>query len=232
MATTVGTVRKHSSASGRVPLSHERIVAAALELADRRGEFSMRALGDQLGVDPMAIYRHFEDKNALLDALVDSALADLVPSPPEAGAPADRLRQLCVDFRRVLSCHPGVAHRIRTTLPTLGPHVIGLTEASLGLLHEVGVGAGEAPRTFMLLIRFITATVEEEEQVLTDNGTEEAWREAVKQRYTSLSPGAFPSVRAMTAELDQSSFQEDFEYGLDLLLDAVTRRGSRGNTDS
>lgn len=232
MATTVGPARKRSSTTGRVPLSQERIVVAALELADTRGDFSMRALGEQLGVDPMAIYRHFEDKDALLDALVDTALADLAPAPPEAGAPIERLRQLCLDFRRALSRHPGVAHRIRATLPTLGPHVIGLIEASLGLLHEVGVEAGEAPRTFMLLIRFVTATVEEEEQVLTDNGTEEAWREAVKQRYASLSPGAFPSVTALTVELDQSSLQDDFEYGLDLLLDAIGRRGSGGNAGS
>ncbi len=118
-------------------MTQERIVAAALESADTRGDFSMRALGEQLGVDPMAIYRHFGDKRALLDALVDAALRDLEPAGPEAGIPIERLRQLCLDFRQALCAHPGVAHRIRVTLPTLeanGPSVIDVVDAESGRL--------------------------------------------------------------------------------------------------
>jgi AcrR family transcriptional regulator len=232
MATRAGAADKRSTVSRKTPLSQERIIAAALELADTRGDFSMRALGEQLGVDPMAIYRHFEDKDALLDALVDTALADLAPAGPEAGAPIERLRRLCLDFRQALSDHPGVAPRIRATLPTLGPHAIALTEAALGLIHEVGVEAGEAPRVFTLLIRFVTAAVEEEEHVLADSGTEQAWREAVRSRYAALSPDAFPHVAAMAADLAGSSYQDDFEYGLDLLLDAIARRRSGDLADS
>jgi len=184
----------------------------------------MRALGHTLGVDPMAIYRHFQDKDALLDALVDSALADLTPLSPEAGTPVERLRQLCLDFRVTLSEHPGVAERIRASLPTIGPHVIALTEASLGLILEVGVEADQAPRAFVLLIRFVTTSVEEEEHVLTEFGTEQTWRTAVRARYGSLSSEAYPSVAAMAAELEGSSFQADFEHGLDLLLDAIAAR--------
>jgi AcrR family transcriptional regulator len=227
MAATVDTSRKHSSASGRPPLSQERIVAAALELADARGDFSMRALGEQLGVDPMAIYRHFRDKDALLDALVDTALERLAPLPPEAGTPIERLRQLCLDFRHALSAHPGVAPRIRAALPTVGPHVTALTEASLGLILELGVAAEEASRAFVLLIGFVTTSVEEEEHVLTEYGTEEAWRQAVRARYASLSPVEFPSVVVMAAELGNSDFQDDFEHGLDLMLDAISRLGPR-----
>lgn len=220
--------RQRSSASGRVPLSQERIVAAALELADTRGDFSMRALGEKLGVDPMAIYRHFEDKDALLDALVDTALADLTPAPPDAGTPHERLRRLCHDFRAALSAHPGVAPRIRAALPTLGPHVIVLTEAALGLLLELGLGAREATRAFGMLIDFVTTAVDQEELVATEFGSEDAWRQAVQARYASLSPGEFPSVAAMAAELGESSFDADFAHDLDLLLDAIGRRGSAG----
>ena len=232
MSPTTATAPKPGSGSGRVPLSRERIVAAALELSDLRGDFSMRALGEQLGVDPMAIYRHFEHKHALLDAIVDAALADLEPAPPEAGTPIERLRQLCVDFRHSLSMHPGVAHRIRTTLPALGPHVVALTEASLGLIREVGVDPSEAPRVFTLLIRFVTSMVEEEEHVLADSGSEQAWRSAVQARYALLPSGSFPNVAAMAAELAESSYQDDFEYGLDLQLDAIVRHGSSGHSDS
>ena len=226
MASTADIAGKRAQASGRVPLSQERIVAAALELADTRGDFSMRKLGEKLGVDPMAIYRHFQDKDALLDALVDSALADLAPLPAEAGTPIVRLRQLCIDFRVTLSTHPGIASRIRAALPTVGPHVIALTEASLGLILELGVQADEASRAFVLLIQFVTTSAEEEEQVRAEFGTEQAWRTAVSARYASLSSAAYPSVTAMAAKLGGSSFQADFEHGLDLLLDAITGRAS------
>jgi AcrR family transcriptional regulator len=217
---------KRGAAPGRVPLSQERIVAAALELADTRGDFSMRALGEKLRVDPMAIYRHFEDKDALLDALVDTALADLAPAPRDTGTPHERLRQLCFDFRVALSAHPGVAPRIRAALPTLGPHVVALTEAALGLILELGIGARQASRAFVILIDFVTTAVEQEELVATEFGTEDAWREAVQARYASLSPDEFPIVAAMAAELGASSFEADFAHGLDLLLDAISQRDS------
>ena len=76
------------------PLTPERIVDAALTLANARGDFSMRALGSGLRVDPMAIYRHFRDKDALLDAMVDSLLAEFEPPKPESGTPVERLRQI------------------------------------------------------------------------------------------------------------------------------------------
>jgi AcrR family transcriptional regulator len=224
MASTADIAPKRATGPDRVPLSQERIVAAALELADTRGDFSMRGLGEKLGVDPMAIYRHFEDKDALLDALVDTALAELAPLPSQAGTPVERLRQLCLDFRATLSTHPGVAPRIRAALPTVGPHVIALTEASLGLILELGVEVGQASRTFVLLIRFVTTSAEEEEQILAEFGTEQAWRTAVSARYASLSSAAYPSVAAMATEREESSFQADFEHGLDLLLDAITGR--------
>ena len=226
MPSTADIASKRGSGSGRIPLSQERIVAAALELADTRGDFSMRGLGEKLGVDPMEIYRHFDDKDALLDALVDTALADLAPLPHEAGTPIERLRQLCLDFRGTLSTHPGVAPRIRAALPTIGPYVIALTEASLGLILELGVEPEQASRAFVLLIRFVTTSAEEEEQVLAEFGTEQAWRTAVSARYASLSSAAYPSVAALAAEREESSFQADFEHGLDLMLHAITGRAS------
>ena len=174
----------------------------------------------------MAIYRHFRDKDALLDALVDTALADLAPLPPDAGTPIERLRQLCLDFRVTLSTHPGAAVRIRAALPTVGPHVIALTEASLGLILELGVEADEASRAFVMVIQFITTSAEEEEQVLAEFGTEQSWRSAASARYASLPEDAYPSVAAMAARLEGSSFQADFEHGLDLLLDAIVGRAS------
>ena len=61
------------------PLTRERIVATALELVDREGPaaLSMRRLGAELGVDPMAVYYHVPNKAALLDAIVEAVMAKI-----------------------------------------------------------------------------------------------------------------------------------------------------------
>ncbi len=71
--------------SARETLSRERIEAALVEAA-ARGAFTM-PLGVQLGVDPMAAYRHFRDNEALVDAMVDAALAEFHPPGPNVRDP-------------------------------------------------------------------------------------------------------------------------------------------------
>lgn len=211
--------------SRRRALSRERIVAAALTLADKSGDFSMRGLGQKLRVDPMAIYRHFRDKEALLDAMVDAALANLAPPPRESGTPQMRLHQMCVEFRACLAAHPGVAMRVSTTRPTLGQHTVGLTEACLGLLREMGLDAREATRGFMLIIRFITGVAAADEQVRAHGSNEAEWREEMRAGYASVPPADHPNVAAMADEVGTLGFQEEFEYGLELVLEGLARRG-------
>ena len=188
----------------------------------------MRALGQKLRVDPMAIYRHFRDKEALLDAMVDAALAGYDAPAPHTGAALERLRRMCIDFRAALAAHPGLALRVSTTRPTLGPHTISLTEACLGLLHELGLGPQESSRAFLMVIRFITGVVAAEERVRAEGSDEAAWREELRAGYASVSPDQHPNVAAMASEVGSLGFQTEFEYGLDLLLDGLARRGSAG----
>src|SRR5262245_30124454 len=65
----------------RTPLSRDRILRAAVELADRDGieSLSMRNLARDLGVDPMSLYNHVRDKDALLEGAVDLVIADIEP---------------------------------------------------------------------------------------------------------------------------------------------------------
>ncbi len=199
---------------------------AALALADARGDFSMRALGKKLRVDPMAIYRHFRDKEAVLDAMVDVALAKLEAPAPASGTPAERLRRMCVDVRAALAAHPGVALRVSTTRPTLGPHTLALTDACVGLIRELGLDAHEATRAFLMLIRFITGVAAAEERVRADGSDEATWREELRARYATVSPDQLPNVSAMASEVGSLGFQAEFEYGLDVLLEGLVRRGT------
>ena len=72
-------------------LTRQRIVTAALEIVDREGlaALSMRRLGSELGVDPMAAYYHIPNKDALLDAIVEAVMAEIDLSKDELSAPPE-----------------------------------------------------------------------------------------------------------------------------------------------
>ena len=71
------TAGRTESIERREPLSRDRIVEAAMAAADRDGldGLSMRRLGQQLGVDPMALYRHVRDKEDLLAGIREAVIA-------------------------------------------------------------------------------------------------------------------------------------------------------------
>jgi AcrR family transcriptional regulator len=225
MATTTRSRTEKKSSPRREALNRERIVKAALELADTRGDFSMRALGEKLKADPMAMYRHFRNKEALIDATVDAALSGVVPVPPDWGSAPERLRQLCLDFRAALEAHPGVAVRVSTAEPNLGAHTIGLVDAFLGLLREFGLDASEAIRGLLVVVRFVTGVAAAEERVRSVGGTEAGWRDQMAAGYVSVATDELPNIASLAAEVSHVSFQESFEYGLDVILDGLVRRG-------
>jgi AcrR family transcriptional regulator len=91
----------------RVPLSRERIVAAALALVEERGlqGFTFRRLGEALGCEAMSVYHYFPDKRHLLDAMVEHALAG-VREPAAQLLPVERLRFVGREYRAMAHRHP------------------------------------------------------------------------------------------------------------------------------
>jgi AcrR family transcriptional regulator len=93
----------------RAPLTRDAIVAAALALIDADGleKFSMRRLGAALRVDPMAVYRHIEDQEALFDAIAETIFEELdVASLPWEGTWREVLQEYCRRLRGTLLRHP------------------------------------------------------------------------------------------------------------------------------
>src|SRR5262245_61638576 len=91
----------------RQPLTRERVLAAAVDLADRGGTdaLTMRGLGQELGVDPMALYRHVRNKDDLLDGALASVVGQFEPAPPDLPWKA-ALRELAMNARQVMLRHP------------------------------------------------------------------------------------------------------------------------------
>ena len=132
-------------------LSRERIVAAALRLVERDGleAFSMRRLGEALGVEAMSLYHFFPAKQHLLDALVDDAIASVeFPSPKLE--PVERMRRLMRAYR-------GMAHRYGRLYPVIAVHRlntptgVAFIEKALAIAREITGDDETAARSFRTL---------------------------------------------------------------------------------
>jgi TetR/AcrR family transcriptional regulator, tetracycline repressor protein len=128
------------------PLARDRIVALALDIADREGlaAVSFRRLAQELGVTPMALYHHVEDKADLLGGMTDRLLGE-VETPAGAGLADWRvaLRQLLRSFVSVRQRHACTADLLQRQ-PFRSAEAPRLTELTLRILHDAGFELAEA----------------------------------------------------------------------------------------
>src|SRR6185295_15334822 len=73
------TLMTHSATQKRAPLTRDRVLHAALELADEGGTtaLTMQRIGRRLGVEAMSLYRHVRNKDDILDGIVDLVFAEI-----------------------------------------------------------------------------------------------------------------------------------------------------------
>jgi AcrR family transcriptional regulator len=120
-------------------LSRERIVTAAVAIADREGvgAVSMRRIGQDLGVDPMSLYRHVQGKDGLLDAMTDAVVAEIEPVV-DAGRWQASARATMLAAREVMLRHPWTADVLKArSTPT--PAALQHLDAFLGILRGGGL---------------------------------------------------------------------------------------------
>ena len=125
---------------GRAPqISREAVLAAALRLADEQGldAVTMHAVARRLQVTPMALYRHVDDKNALLDGLVEVLLTEY-PPPRAEGEWDQRLTALADGVRDTARRHPAV-FPLLLTRPAVTPAARVVRDAVQAALREGGL---------------------------------------------------------------------------------------------
>jgi AcrR family transcriptional regulator len=114
-------------------LTPEGIVAVAIGLADADGlaAVSMRRVAQELGVDPMSLYRHVGTKDGLLDLMTDAVVSDIEPVATPSGDWVADARELMLSARRTMVAHPWTAAAIkdrREPTPATLRHLNGLLE--------------------------------------------------------------------------------------------------------
>ena len=122
----------------RDTLTRDRVLAAAVLLADREGigAVSMRRLGQELGIEAMSLYTHVRSKEDLLDGMVDLVMAE-VPSPADGGGWKASLRQTILQARAALLRHPWAPDVIETRVQP-GPATTRQYDRVMGILRVGG----------------------------------------------------------------------------------------------
>jgi AcrR family transcriptional regulator len=121
------------------------VITAALDIVDRDGVegLTMRALGRQLDVDPMAAYHHVPNKTAILDGVVEAVWSELVLLEPSDEPWQTQLDRIARSMRTTLRRHPN-ALPIMATRPNLSTPGLRLTDRALGVLLDAGLPAEDA----------------------------------------------------------------------------------------
>lgn len=204
------------------------LAASALDLADREGldAVTIRRLAQQHDVTPMALYRHFADKNDLLAAIGDRLLADVVlPEPDDRSGdrPWDQIRAVMDAFVAALRPHPKAAGLTLTRILAAEPG-LEMAEHLMRLLTEAGFsvdGAAEVGRqSICALITLVTTEPGAAEE--TDPEAREDALRLKRAALAALPPRRYPLLAAAADTLIcPSSTDEYYELGIDLVVAGI-----------
>ena len=212
----------------RAPLTTGRVLEAAVALADRDGidALSMRKLGQELGVEGMALYRHVRDKEAILDGIVDVVLSEIDP-PDRTDDWKTELRQLSLAARDVMLRHPW-APAVIVTRPDVGPATLRHIDHVLRLLEAAGFSLDMAHHALHVLGSRVFGFTQDPFNDTTDVRPDAATAAAIAQALSATYPNVGKLAAAATHDGGLGGCDDDFEFafGLDLILDGLGRRAS------
>jgi TetR/AcrR family transcriptional regulator, tetracycline repressor protein len=211
--------RRRRGPGQRAGLVSETVLREARTLSRNEGieHLTMRRLAERLGVAPNALYSHFADKGALLDALMDSLLVDVeVPDITRVDW-REGLLELMRSTRRFLLANADLI-QLFLARPRRGPNAIRLGEATLTLLAHAGLEGEEAVHALRILLIYTFGFSAQEGPRLADPEREER---------TSRNEAAFeaareyPRMRKLAKSLSEHPGDDTFERGLHWLLDGI-----------
>jgi AcrR family transcriptional regulator len=206
----------------REPLSTERVLRAALALADSDGAdgLTMRRLGQALGVEAMSLYKHVPNKDAILDGIVDLVIGEIA-LPALHGQWKAQLRLRCVSAHEVLLAHPWACKLVMSRV-NVGPAMIRYTDTTLGVLREAGFSVALADHAWAAMDSYLYGFTLRE---LTFPFQPQEFAEAAETYLPILPPGEFVYLRELAEQVIEGSHTpvSSFTFGLDLLLDGLDR---------
>jgi AcrR family transcriptional regulator len=215
-------------------LSRELVLSAALALVDSEGleALTMRRLGQELGRDPMSLYRYAANRAALLDGVSELVLGELavVPSDPDWQA---QLRRIAHELRLLALRHPNVVPLLvtRPLSTPLGLRPLGTLrplEQILSLLIDAGFTPADALHVYRAYYGFLYGHILNElQEFIVDPDENEALLRLGLHR---LPPKDFPHLRALAPVLSDYDGMAELDEGISILLSGLAARLSRSGT--
>ncbi|MGY1594510.1 TetR/AcrR family transcriptional regulator [Geodermatophilus sp. SYSU D00708] len=211
----------------REPLSRDRVLRAAVALADEVGiaAVSMRRLAQQLGVVPMALYKHVADKEELLDGMVDVVLGEIAQPDPALDWKA-AVRQRVLAARRTVLRHPWARQAIESRTRRT-PVVLGHMDAVAGEFLAGGLSADLTHHVMHALgnrIWGFSPELFEEPQDPDAPPPGPEVQAAIARRFPHILAIATAATGGhLSAVGGGCDEQFEFEFALDLLLDGAER---------
>ncbi len=204
--------------AGAAPLTRESLVDATIRIADTEGSaaVTMRRLGTELGVDPTAVYRHFRDKQALLQAAADWLVAGVFDGWTPRGDWADDLRTFILHARRRYLEHPGLLVLVASSSGPVQSEA-SATDRVLGMLRSGGLDVEDAVRGFEVLQDWLVAVT------VLDASPQAESQEPWRRSFAALPAAEVPHL-AEAAPLLYEDLDARFRFGLDLIIDGLDRR--------
>ena len=212
-----------SRTATRKPLSRERVLEAAVAFADEAGleAFSMRSLAQELGVVPMALYKHVANKDELLDGMVDSVFGE-IELPPTDVDWRSAMRRRAISTREALGRHGWAIGMMESRQP--GPANLRNHNAVMGCLRGAGFPFAMAIHAYSVQDAYIYGFALQERD--TGFETADSAGEAAQRRAATI--GAledYPHLAEIVTKLPESGYDNavEFAWGLDLILDGLER---------
>jgi AcrR family transcriptional regulator len=214
----------------RIPLSRDRVLRAAVAIADADGidAVTMRRIGDELGAEAMSLYYHVSNKGALLDGIVELVMTEINDVVDRINLPAadwkPAMRRRILSAREVMLRHPW-APRLFETRTTMSPAVVRYHDRLVGLMHGGGFSYDLAHHALHALGSRALGFSQELFDPSAGAGAE-------SDRMLVDLADQLPNLVGMLSEIahdDPDSTlgwcddQSEFEFALDLILDGLDR---------
>lgn len=212
-----GTARKPAK-----PLNRARILNQALQLADANGveQLSMRKLALELHVEAMSLYNHISNKEELIDGMLDEVVSEF-DVPAFEGDWKSAMRCRAISAHQVLLRHPWAALLMLSRV-NVGPAIMTWANASYGCLHAAGFDYPLIDHAINAMDNHIYGFTL---QVINSPVSSDQYANAAEHYLPLIPADEYPHINAMATLIMEGKHTgvNDFEFGLELILDGLER---------
>jgi AcrR family transcriptional regulator len=217
-------VTTHETPPRRTPLNRERVLRAAIALADERGadELTMRKLAKELGVEAMSLYNHVANKTDLLDGMIDIVFGE-IEAPAPVGDWKAELRKRAVSTREALNRHRWAIGEMEGRT-SHGPNNLRLHDAVLGCLRAAGFSIEMTVHAMSVQDAYIYGFALQQSDLSLETPEDFAAEAQRQMREYAAALADYPHlVEVVGGHVAETGYDYDaeFRFGLDVILDRL-----------